>query len=90
MKGLVARGFTGQTAETFDPNWNVATSATNLPYSAPGSAPSGLANDFDCGTVKQAVGIRMRPPRCYRLAVVPWITLLQISNSRFIGSDHVS
>ena len=35
--GLVARGYTGQTTETFDPNWSVATSATNLPYCAPGS-----------------------------------------------------
>jgi len=57
--GLIARGYTGQTTETFDPNWSVATSATNLPYCAPGSGPSGLPNDFDCGTVERAVGIRM-------------------------------
>jgi len=56
--GLIARGYTGQTTETFDPNWSVATSADNLPYCAPGSGPSGLPNDFDCGTVERAVGIR--------------------------------
>lgn len=57
--GLIARGYTGQTTETFDPNWSVAASATNLPYCAPGSGPSGLPKDFDCGTVERAVGIRM-------------------------------
>jgi hypothetical protein len=56
--GLISRGYTGQTTETFDPNWSVATSATNLPYCAPGSGPSGFYNDFDCGTVERAVGIR--------------------------------
>jgi hypothetical protein len=56
--GLISRGYTGQTTETFDPNWSVATSATQLPYCAPGSGPSGLYNDFDCGTVERAVGIR--------------------------------
>ena len=56
--GLISRGYTGQTTETFDPNWSVATSATTLPYCAPGSGPSGLHNDFDCGTVERAVGIR--------------------------------
>jgi Carboxypeptidase regulatory-like domain len=56
--GLISRGYTGQTTETFDPNWSVASSATNLPYCAPGSGPSGLPNDFDCGTVERAVGIR--------------------------------
>jgi hypothetical protein len=59
VNGLVARGYTGQTTETFDPSWSVATSRTNLPYCAPGSGPSGLPNDFDCGNVEQAVGIRM-------------------------------
>jgi hypothetical protein len=56
--GLISRGYTGQTTETFDPNWSVATNATQLPYCAPGSGPSGLPNDFDCGTVERAVGIR--------------------------------
>ena len=59
VDGLVARGYTGQTTETFDPAWSVATSRTSLPYCAPGSGSSGLVNDFDCGTVEQAVGIRM-------------------------------
>jgi hypothetical protein len=58
VDGLLARGYSGQTTETFDPSWSVATSATNLPYCAPGSGPSGLPNDFDCGTVERAVGIR--------------------------------
>ena len=56
---LLARGYTGQTTETFDTNWSVATSSTSLPYCAPGSGPSGLPNDFDCGTVERGVGIRM-------------------------------
>jgi hypothetical protein len=56
---LIARGYTGQTTETFDPAWNIATSGANLPYCAPGSGPSGLSNDFDCGTIERAVGIRM-------------------------------
>jgi hypothetical protein len=59
LNGLLARGYTGQTTETFDPNWGVATHATVLPYCAPGSGPSGLPSDFDCGTVEQSVGIRM-------------------------------
>jgi hypothetical protein len=59
LDGLIARGYTGQTTETFDPQWSVTTSATSLPYCAPSSGPSGLVNDFDCGTVEQAVGIRM-------------------------------
>ena len=59
LNGLMARGYTGQTVETFDPNWSVATHATSLPYCAPGSGPSGLPNDFDCGTVERSVGVRM-------------------------------
>ena len=59
VDGLVARGYSGQTTETFDPNWTVASSATSLPYCAPGSGPSGLPNDFDCGTIERSVGIRM-------------------------------
>ncbi len=59
MNGLIARGYTGQTTETFDPGWSVATSATRLPFCAAGSGPSGLANDFDCGTVERAVGVRI-------------------------------
>ncbi len=59
LDGLVARGYTGQTTETFDPAWSVAAAATSLPYCAAGSGPSGLSGDFDCGTVERAVGIRM-------------------------------
>jgi hypothetical protein len=29
---LIARGYTGQTTETFDRNWSVGTNATDLPY----------------------------------------------------------
>ncbi len=59
VNGLVARGYTGQTTETFGPAWNIATSRTSLPYCAPGSGPSGLPNDFDCGTAERGVGIRL-------------------------------
>jgi hypothetical protein len=59
IDGLIARGYTGQTTETFDPAWNVPTSATSLPYCGVGSGPSGLPDDFDCGTVERSVGIRM-------------------------------
>jgi hypothetical protein len=59
LNGLLARGYTGQTTETFDPHWSVASHASVLPYCAPGSGPSGLRSDFDCGTVEQSVGIRM-------------------------------
>jgi hypothetical protein len=59
LDGLVARGYTGQTTETFDPDWGLAAGKINLPYCAPGSGPSGLPNDFDCGTVERSVGIRM-------------------------------
>jgi hypothetical protein len=57
--GLVARGYTGQTTESFDPDWALDTSATNLPYCGLGSGRSGLPNNFDCGTVERAVGVRM-------------------------------
>lgn len=57
--GMLARGYTGQTTETFDPAWSIATSSTLLPYCAPGSGPTALPNDFDCGTVERSVGIRM-------------------------------
>jgi carboxypeptidase family protein len=53
--GLLARGYTGQTTETFNPGWKLGA----LPYCAPGSGPSGAGNDFDCGTNEQSVGIRM-------------------------------
>jgi hypothetical protein len=53
--GMLARGYTGQTTETFNPGWHLGT----VPYCAPGSGPSSLSNDFNCGTVEQSVGIRM-------------------------------
>jgi hypothetical protein len=59
LNGLIASGYTGQTTETFDSAWNVATSKTSLPYCAAGSGPSQLQADFDCGTIERAVGIRM-------------------------------
>ena len=53
--GMLARGYTGQTTETFDPTWQVGT----IPYCGPSSGPSGKQNDFDCGTNEKSVGIRM-------------------------------
>jgi len=53
--GELARGYTGQTTETFAPDWVMG----SAPYCAPGSGPSGLPNDFDCGTNEQSVGVRM-------------------------------
>ena len=53
--GMLARGYTGQTTETFDPDWKPGA----IPYCAAGSGPSGASNDFDCGTNEQGVGIRM-------------------------------
>ena len=38
--GMVARGYTGQTTETFDPDWSVATSATNCPTALWDRAPA--------------------------------------------------
>lgn len=59
MDGLVALGYTGQTTETFNPEWNIVTSRTILPYCAAGSGPSGLPTDFNCGANERAVGIRL-------------------------------
>jgi hypothetical protein len=53
--GMLARGYTGQTTESFNPGWAMG----SAPYCAPGSGPSGDYNDFDCGTIERAVGIRM-------------------------------
>jgi hypothetical protein len=54
VNGMIARGYTGQTTETFAPGWKIG----DLP---PACAPGvdGVANNFDCGTVERAVGIRM-------------------------------
>jgi hypothetical protein len=54
MNGMIARGYTGQTTETFAPSWEVGDPP---PACAPGV--DGVANNFDCGTVERAVGIRM-------------------------------
>jgi hypothetical protein len=51
---MIARGYTGQTTETFAPGWQVGD-----PPPACASGVGGVANDFDCGTVECAVGIRM-------------------------------
>ena len=50
--GMVARGYTGQTTETFAPGWVTGT----IPNCA---VVAGTTNDFDCGTDEQSVGIRM-------------------------------
>lgn len=55
VNGEIARGYTGQTTETMDPSWTLG----KVPYCASGSGPSGLLNDFNCGTNEQAVGVRM-------------------------------
>jgi Carboxypeptidase regulatory-like domain len=54
VDGMIARGYTGQTTETFAPGWEVGDPP---PACAPGV--DGIANNFDCGTVERAVGIRM-------------------------------
>jgi hypothetical protein len=52
--GMLSRGYTGQTTETFAPGWQAA---DGPPACAAGV--SGIANDFDCGTVERSVGVRM-------------------------------
>jgi hypothetical protein len=54
VNGMIARGYTGQTTETFAPGWKIGDPP---PACAPGV--DGIANNFDCGTVERAVGIRM-------------------------------
>ena len=51
--GFLGRGYTGQTTETFAPNWQPGMT----PYCVGGV--NGIANDFDCGTLEQSVGVRM-------------------------------
>jgi hypothetical protein len=54
LSGMIARGYTGQTTESFAPNWQIG--------DPPPSCPAGIGgvdNDFDCGTSERAVGIRM-------------------------------
>ena len=55
--GMLARGYTGQTTETFASSWVMGPNV--IPYCTVGSGPSGAKNDFDCGTNEQSVGIRM-------------------------------
>jgi hypothetical protein len=56
--GMLARGYTGQTTETFQPGWQVGAAP---PYCAPGV--DGIANDFDCGALpggsERSVGVRL-------------------------------
>jgi hypothetical protein len=55
--GMLARGYTGQTTETFVSGWQAGSPLP--PSCASGSGPSGLPNDFDCGTAERSVGVRM-------------------------------
>jgi hypothetical protein len=52
--GMLGRGYTGQTTETFTPEWKAGSAP-------PACAPSvnSIANDFDCGTVERSVGVRL-------------------------------
>jgi hypothetical protein len=52
--GEIARGYTGQTTETFAPGWQIGNPP---PACSPGV--DGIANDFDCGAIERAVGVRM-------------------------------
>jgi hypothetical protein len=54
VNGMIARGYTGQTTETFAPNWKIGD-----PPPSCAAGVDGIANNFDCGTVERAVGIRM-------------------------------
>jgi hypothetical protein len=54
LDGMIARGYTGQTTETFAPGWQVG----DPPPSCTADF-DGVANDFGCGTTERAVGIRM-------------------------------
>ncbi|MGO9775832.1 MAG: carboxypeptidase regulatory-like domain-containing protein [Terracidiphilus sp.] len=52
VNGMLARGYTGQTTETFAPGWVMGT-IPNCPVA------TGTTSDFDCGTNEKSVGIRM-------------------------------
>jgi hypothetical protein len=54
LNGMIARGYSGQTTETFAPGWQVGD-----PPPSCAAGVGGIANSFDCGTVERAVGIRM-------------------------------
>jgi hypothetical protein len=52
--GMLARGSTGQTTETFAPNWQ-----PGGPPPACVAGVDGMASDFNCGTVERSVGVRL-------------------------------
>jgi hypothetical protein len=54
VNGMLARGYTGQTTETFASGWQVGG-----PPPACSAGVDGTANNFDCGAVERSVGIRM-------------------------------
>ena len=55
VNGMVARGYTGQTTETFAPGLAWA----QRPIAHRDPARQARSNDFDCGTKELSVGIRM-------------------------------
>ena len=54
LDGMIARGYTGQTTETFSPGWHVGDGPPSCPASI-----DGVATDLNCGTTEYAVGVRM-------------------------------
>jgi hypothetical protein len=54
--GMLARGYTGQTTESFAPGWVMGTIPNCSAVTVDGVA---VPNDFDCGTDEKSVGIRM-------------------------------
>ncbi len=52
--GMLARGSTGQTTETFAPDWQPAG-----PPPSCAAGIHGITNDFECGTVERSVGVRL-------------------------------
>ncbi len=54
LDGMVGRGYTGQTTESFAPGWQPG----DLPPTC-SAGNDGVANDFGCGTTDRAVGVRM-------------------------------
>jgi hypothetical protein len=54
--GMLARGYTGQTTETFSPGWVIGTIPNCSAMTVDGVL---VPNNFDCGTEEKSVGIRM-------------------------------
>jgi hypothetical protein len=52
--GMLARGYTGQTTETFAPGWQ-----PGLQPPACAAGADGIGSDFDCGTIERSVGVRL-------------------------------